>query len=130
MRPSKPVFAFFVFDDVLMKRVFLFAFFLALFSIEVQAQKGFDKPGYRKPVDLPMKLAGTFGELRPDHFHSGIDIRTNGVEGLPVYAVADGFVSRIAVSPVGFGKAVYIDHPSTGHTSVYGHLQRFEGRIA
>lgn len=113
-----------------MKRVFLFAFFLALFSIEVQAQKGFDKPGYRKPVDLPMKLAGTFGELRPDHFHSGIDIRTNGVEGLPVYAVADGFVSRIAVSPVGFGKAVYIDHPSTGHTSVYGHLQRFEGRIA
>lgn len=82
-------------------------------------------PAYRMPMDLPMHLSGTFGEFRADHFHSGIDLRTAGVEGHPVYAIADGFVSRIAVSPFGFGKAVYVNHPATGHTSVYAHLQRF-----
>ncbi len=82
-------------------------------------------PAYRMPLDLPMHLSGTFGEFRTDHFHSGIDLRTNGREGHAVYAIADGYVSRVMVSPVGFGKAVYIDHPSTGHTSVYAHLQRF-----
>jgi murein DD-endopeptidase MepM/ murein hydrolase activator NlpD len=84
---------------------------------------------YRMPMDLPMHLSGTFAEFRTDHFHSGIDLRTNGVEGFPVYAIADGFVSRVVVSPVGFGKAVYIDHPSTGHTSVYAHLKRFAAPI-
>ncbi|HMM12565.1 MAG TPA: M23 family metallopeptidase [Bacteroidales bacterium] len=82
-------------------------------------------PAYRMPVDLPLHLSGTFAEFRADHFHSGIDIRTGGVEGHPVYAIADGYVSRVVVSPVGFGKAVYIDHPATGHASVYAHLQRF-----
>lgn len=86
-------------------------------------------PAYRMPMDLPVHLSGTFGEFRADHFHSGIDLRTAGVEGHPVYAIADGFVSRIAVSPVGFGKAVYVNHPATGHTSVYAHLQRFASPI-
>lgn len=83
---------------------------------------------FSKPMQLPFFLAGTFGEPRPDHFHSGIDIKTNGVEGQPVLAVADGFISRIRVSPYGYGKAIYIVH-SNGYTSVYGHLSRFYGKI-
>lgn len=85
---------------------------------------------FRSPLDVPLYLSGTFAELRTDHFHSGIDIRTNGREGLPVYAIADGFVSRVAVAPGGFGKALYVDHPASGHTSVYAHLQRFAPAIA
>jgi len=75
-------------------------------------------------------LAGTMGELRGTHFHGGIDIKTGGVTGLPVYATADGYVSRIKVSPVGYGNALYIYHPGKGTTSVYGHLDRYEGRIS
>jgi murein DD-endopeptidase MepM/ murein hydrolase activator NlpD len=75
-----------------------------------------------------MSLSGTFGELRANHLHSGIDIRTNHEEGYPVYAVADGFVSRIKVQGGGFGYALYIDHPN-GYTSVYGHLQRYNNKI-
>jgi len=80
------------------------------------------------PFDFRMLLSGTFGELRSNHFHSGIDIKTGGVEGKPVRAIADGWVSRIKISPYGFGKAVYVDHAS-GHTSVYGHLHRLSGEI-
>ena len=87
-------------------------------------------PGYfRSPVDIELSLSGSFGEIRTNHFHSGIDIRTGGHIGQPVYAVADGYVSRIFVSPWGFGKAIYINHLS-GHTSVYAHLHRFRGKIA
>ncbi len=98
---------------------------LSLLQIVLHSLPAQKPPAYRMPMDLPLHLSGTFGEFRTDHFHSGIDVRTAGVEGHPVYAIADGFVSRIAVSPVGFGKAVYINHPATGHTSVYAHLQRF-----
>ncbi|MBU1011195.1 MAG: M23 family metallopeptidase [Bacteroidetes bacterium] len=80
---------------------------------------------YRQPMDIPMLPSGTFGELRTDHFHSGFDFRTQGVEGHKVVAIADGYVSRIGIAPGGFGKAIYIDHPSTGQTSVYAHLQHF-----
>lgn len=71
-----------------------------------------------------MYLSGTFGELRSDHFHSGIDIKTESRIGKPVFAIADGHVSRIKISSSGYGKAVYIEHPD-GYTSVYGHLWRF-----
>ncbi|MEL6987122.1 MAG: M23 family metallopeptidase [Bacteroidota bacterium] len=82
------------------------------------------------PVTYEMKLAGTFGELRSNHFHAGIDIKSpNGQEGSPIVAIEDGFVSRLAVKPRGYGKAIYLDHPS-GHTSVYGHLQKFVPRLA
>ncbi|NLH52928.1 MAG: M23 family metallopeptidase, partial [Bacteroidales bacterium] len=79
------------------------------------------------PLTRPLRLSGTFGELRPDHFHAGIDIKTNQEEGWPVIAIADGYVSRIAISPTGYGKALYIDHPG-GYTSVYAHLQRMNGQ--
>ncbi len=76
------------------------------------------------PLEIPMLLSGTFGELRSDHFHSGIDIKTQQREGLPVRVPADGYVSRIKISHWGYGKAVYITHPD-GYTTVYGHLSRF-----
>ncbi|MCF6331925.1 MAG: M23 family metallopeptidase [Draconibacterium sp.] len=84
---------------------------------------------YSDPVKIQMLLSGSFAELRSNHFHSGIDIKTQGVTGIPVYAVADGFVSRISVSPTGFGNALYINHPN-GTTSVYGHLESFRDDIA
>jgi murein DD-endopeptidase MepM/ murein hydrolase activator NlpD len=106
-------------------------FFLSLFIIfqTGKAQQTNQKPDFRAPMDLPIFLSGTFGELRSDHFHSGIDIRTQSVEGHPVFAIEDGFVNRVAVSAVGFGKAVYLSHPKTGHISVYAHLQKFNFEI-
>ena len=85
--------------------------------------------GYQAPLDFRMLLSGTFGELRGNHFHAGIDIKTEGVEGQKVYSIADGYISRIKVSTWGYGKAIYITHPKTGHTSVYAHLQRFSAKI-
>jgi hypothetical protein len=80
-------------------------------------------------MDIPIEVAGNFMELRTNHFHSGLDMKTNNRIGQPVMAVADGWVSRIKISPWGYGKAVYIDHPS-GYTTVYGHLSRLNGAIA
>ncbi len=83
---------------------------------------------FRHPLDIPLLLSGTFGELRADHFHSGIDIKTQKRQGLKVYSVGDGHVSRIKVSLWGFGKALYVTHPN-GYTSVYAHLQKFSPEI-
>ena len=83
---------------------------------------------YSSPVDFKMLLSGTFGELRNNHFHAGIDIKTEGVEGQKIRAIADGYISRIKVSSWGYGKVIYITHPQTGHTSVYAHLQKMELR--
>lgn len=111
-------------------RLFAVCIVLILFlsaSARLRAQL---PPGYfRSPVDFPIELAGSFAELRGGHFHSGIDIKTGGQSGRNVYAVADGFVSRIKVSPFGFGKALYIEHPN-GYTSVYAHLSRFSEPMA
>lgn len=72
--------------------------------------------------------SANFGEMRTNHFHSGVDFKTDGVEGKPVVAVAEGYISRIFLSPSGYGKALYINHPN-GTTSVYGHLQRFTPEV-
>ncbi|MFV0377928.1 MAG: M23 family metallopeptidase [Mangrovibacterium sp.] len=80
-----------------------------------------DADYFSAPVKIPLYLAGNFGELRANHFHSGIDIKTQGRTGIPVYAAADGWLSRVSISPFGFGLAIYIDHPN-GYTTVYGHL--------
>ncbi|MCL2510740.1 MAG: M23 family metallopeptidase [Bacteroidales bacterium] len=95
-----------------------FAFPLVLFA----------QSNYRSPVDFSIGLSGTFGEPRTGHFHTGIDIRTQQAVGKKVYAIADGYVSRISVSPGGYGKALYITH-FDGNTSVYGHLQCFNETI-
>lgn len=92
----------------------------------VNAQAG--SINFRSPLDIPIMLAGTFCEIRGTHFHAGIDIRTNGKEGLPVYAIESGHVSRIKISKTAYGKALYIEHPN-GYTSVYAHLLKFSDKI-
>ena len=105
-----------------------FHLFIALFSCSLFAQSDYPKDYFRSPLDIPLQLSGNFGELRPNHFHAGFDLKTMQKEGLNVYAVADGYVSRIKISTFGNGKAIYITHPN-GYTSVYGHLQRAFGPI-
>lgn len=83
---------------------------------------------FGSPVGFPIILSGNFAELRSNHFHSGIDITTQKEEGKSVFACADGYVSRIRISPYGFGKALYIDHPN-GYTTVYAHLKGFNTEI-
>ena len=109
--------------------IITFLSILFLFSsLSLQAQKkNFPKNLFRSPVDFTITLSGNFAELRNNHFHSGIDIRTF-TTGKKVYAIAEGFVSRIKVSAGGYGKAIYIDHPN-GYTSVYGHLDKFNPEL-
>lgn len=83
---------------------------------------------FSNPLDINLVLSGNFGEMRANHFHSGLDLKTEQREGLPVYAPADGYVSRINVQHYGYGKALYILHPN-GYTTVYGHLRSFAGDI-
>ena len=79
---------------------------------------------YRSPLDIPINLSGNYGEFRSNHFHTGYDMRVGGVVGAKLYAVADGFISRISVSSGGYGNGLYVEHPN-GTTSVYGHLLDF-----
>lgn len=100
--------------------VFLCSFFLSGFSAMAL--------NYALPLPQVNTLAGSFAELRPNHFHGGWDFRTGGQENLPVYAFADGFVSHVVISPSGYGKMAMIDHPD-GTTSLYGHLNGFVGKL-
>ncbi|MDM8158246.1 M23 family metallopeptidase [Labilibaculum sp. K2S] len=101
---------------------------LFLFSKQIYSQSIiFPQNYFRSPVDFDITLSGNFAELRNNHFHSGIDIRTF-TTGKKVHAVADGFVSRIKISSGGYGKAIYIDHPN-GYTSVFAHLDHFNKDI-
>ncbi len=104
----------------------LLLFFTSFFSM-AQSRHRVDWD-YHFPLDMKPAVSGSFGEIRSNHFHSGLDLATQGRTGWPVYAADDGFVSRVAVSPVGFGRAIYIDHPS-GYTTVYGHLERFNPKL-
>ena len=89
----------------------------------------FPKDYFRSPLAIPLMMAGNFAEMRSDHFHSGLDLKTENREGLPVYAAADGWVSRIKVSPYGYGNVVYLAHPN-GYTTVYAHLSQFSDTLA
>lgn len=106
---------------------FLFAI-CAILSLVSQAQAPIPVDYFGYPLDIDLVLAGTFGELRSNHFHSGLDIKTEQREGLNVLAAAEGYVSRINVQHYGYGKALYIQHPN-GYTTVYGHLKRFSPEI-
>ena len=110
-----------------MKRRQSLVLLLCLLGFGLSAQERF--PQYRNPLDIPIQLSATFAEIRPNHVHAGLDIKTQGVEGKKVYAVADGYISRIGVSPYGYGNVLYITHYD-GYTTVYAHLQRFSGEIA
>jgi murein DD-endopeptidase MepM/ murein hydrolase activator NlpD len=114
----------------LMKFLFPVLFSLLLFPFAAASQDSLhvNPFGFINPMKVPMLINGTFGELRGSHFHSGIDIKTEEREGLEVFAVADGYVSRVRVSAWGFGKALYITHPN-GYTTVYAHLRNFNDAI-
>jgi hypothetical protein len=84
---------------------------------------------FQYPLDLPPSTAGSFGELRGNHFHSGLDFRTNRQIGYPVHAAMYGYVSRLRVQLGGFGNAVYVTHPN-GYTTVYGHLDHLIPELA
>ena len=99
-----------------------------LLSTQGIYQKNYPQNDFISPLDIPIKLSGTFGELRSNHFHSGIDIKTQLKEGFKILSAADGYISRIKIAHGGFGKAIYIDHPN-GYTTVYAHLKKFNKRI-
>ncbi len=102
---------------------------LLLISVyQARAQTIHEIASFGAPVKFPIILSSNYGELRTDHFHSGIDIKTEGVSGKKIIAVEEGYVSRISVSPGGFGKALYLSHPS-GYSTVYGHLSSFSKEV-
>lgn len=106
--------------------LFVVLFFLA---INVWAQQStYDTNYFKSPLEIPLVMSGNFGELRPNHFHAGVDFKTNGVEGLKILAAADGSVARIKISKSGYGNALYLNHPN-GYTSVYAHLQVFNDAL-
>ena len=103
----------------------LLILWLALIS---NGQTEYPKNFFSSPIKMKIAIAGTFGELRNNHFHSGIDIKTKQKKYIPIYATQDGYVSRIKVSTYGFGKALYINHEQ-GFTTVYAHLEEFQEQI-
>ncbi|RPG57925.1 MAG: M23 family metallopeptidase [Flavobacteriales bacterium TMED191] len=111
-----------------MKNVFSILFVWLLFTYVNYSQNNYPKDFFISPVDIKIAIAGTFGELRNNHFHSGIDIKTKQKKNIPIYASQDGYVSRIKVSTYGFGKAIYINHKK-GFTTVYAHLNEFNKKI-
>ncbi len=105
---------------------FYVLFFLIPFSSVAQFKTNptYPKGFFRNPLDIPISLAGNFGELRPNHYHMGLDLKTDRRENLPVHAAGDGYISRIKIEPWGFGRAIYITHPN-GFTTLYAHLNDF-----
>lgn len=110
-----------------MQKSLLIFFFFSLLNPFLHAQT-FEKHDYHPPLNIPLILAANFGELRPNHFHMGLDFKTNGKEGYSLHSIEEGFVSRIKVSTYGYGKVIYIDHPN-GVTSVYAHCSDFKNPI-
>lgn len=108
-------------------RTLLFLVFIChFFSVNAQS---YPQNYFRHPLDIPMQLVGNFGEIRTNHWHMGLDIRTQQRVNLPVYASADGYISRVVVEPGGFGQAIYINHPN-GYTTLYAHLNSFYAALA
>lgn len=111
-----------------MKKKLILSIILTGFSVAVRSQF-FDKPAYDQnyygwPVGAIKAIVANFGELRPNHYHMGLDCRTEQVENKPVLAVADGYIAKVKIEPWGFGRALYVNH-SNGHTSLYAHLNDF-----
>lgn len=108
---------------LILATIFLFSFNL------FEADKEYPQDYFRSPVSGTIRLSGTFGELRPNHLHAGIDIKAkNGKIGQSLYAAADGYVSRIKMQSGGYGKVLYIDHPN-GYTTVYAHMHEFDKEV-
>ena len=108
-----------------MKNIIFVLIFLG--SLTLNSQKNNDDK-LDSPIEFPILLSGNFGELRSSGFHSGIDIKTKGKEGILIRSIDSGYVSRVQVSTSGFGKVVYINH-GNNLTSVYAHLSKFSEKI-
>ena len=109
--------------------MYRYAFPLLLFSLLSLTSAAQQKPAYpygyfRNPMGIPMQLSANFGELRPNHWHMGLDIRTQAKENLPVHAAASGYIARIGIRPQSFGRFIIINHPN-GLSTLYGHLNDF-----
>jgi murein DD-endopeptidase MepM/ murein hydrolase activator NlpD len=102
----------------------LFAFLPAGTIAQIFPDTDYPKGYFRNPLDVPISLSGNFGELRPNHYHMGLDLKTLQRENLRVYAAAEGYIARVKVEPGGFGRAIYINHPN-GYTTLYAHLNDF-----
>lgn len=110
-------------------RIYKSLLFILLLGLQATAQSDVHPRAYfRNPLALPMKLAANFGELRPDHWHMGLDIRTNAKENLPVYAAAGGYIAHIGVRPNSFGRFIIINHPN-GLSTLYAHLNDFNSAL-
>lgn len=107
-------------------KILIFSLFFFIFFCN--GQTPYAKAYFSNPLDINLILSGSFAELRTNHFHSGLDIKTQGKEGFETFASAEGYVSRIKISRNGYGKALYIKHPN-GYTTVYAHLQKFSPTI-
>lgn len=101
---------------------------IALMTMALAAITATAQEKYPYPMNIPVSISASFAELRANHFHAGLDMSTQGVIGVEVHSVADGYVSRIKVSPYGYGHALYITHPD-GNTTLYGHLSAYVGEI-
>jgi hypothetical protein len=112
----------------MMNKKLLVIFIVFLLPFYTKAQT-YPQNYFRHPLDIPMQLVANFGEIRTNHWHMGLDIRTQQRVNLTVRAAADGYISRVSVEPGGFGQAIYIDHPN-GYTTVYGHLNSFSPALA
>lgn len=114
--------------EIFVMKNFILSFCAFFFTAILFAQK-YPQGYFRNPLDIPMQLVANFGEIRANHWHMGLDIRTNHRVNLPVHAAADGYIARISVEPGGFGQAIYINHPN-GYTTLYGHLNAFYPELA
>jgi hypothetical protein len=107
---------------MMQRRFFVLGFFLAIFLYG--RSQDYPQNYFRNPLNIPMQLVANFGELRANHWHMGLDIRTQQKQNLPVYAAAEGYIARVKIEPGGFGRAIYINHPN-GYTTLYAHLNNF-----
>lgn len=107
-----------------MRKSHLLPVFLLFFAFTNLQAQNYPQNYFHWPLDTPLTIVGSFGEIRDSHFHSGLDFGTDEMEGRPVAASAAGYISRIKISADGYGKALYITHPN-GYVTVYGHLQKF-----
>src|SRR5664279_3203651 len=103
---------------------FIFPLLVCYAKGQVFPQKNYPKGYFIYPVDAKIGLAANFGELRPNHYHMGLDCRTDQVQNRPVKASADGYIAHVRIDATGFGRAIYINHPN-GLTTLYGHLNKF-----